>query len=82
MVSSYYEYYICYSSHYNPHISWREIYITFSVVGFVTWFCDGLVAREFDLVDLGNPNKAGLGDTLCYTFVPSSLAILYLNYLS
>lgn len=64
------------------NISWREIYITFSVVGFVTWFCDGLVAREFDLLDLGHPNKAGLGDTLCYTFVPSSLAILYLNYLS
>ncbi|WP_299093282.1 hypothetical protein [uncultured Metabacillus sp.] len=64
------------------NISWREIYITFGVVGFVTWFCDGLVAREFDLLDLGHPNKAGLGDTLCYTFVPSSLAILYLNYLT
>ncbi|KKI92884.1 hypothetical protein WQ54_06785 [Bacillus sp. SA1-12] len=64
------------------NISWREIYITFGVVGFVTWFSDGLIAREFNLIDLGNPNKAGLGDTLLYTFVPSSLAILHLNYLT
>lgn len=64
------------------NISWREIYITFGVVGFVTWFSDGLLARELDLFDIGNPQKAGIGDLLSYTFIPTSLAILYLNYLT
>lgn len=61
-------------------ITWREIYITFGVVGFVTWVSDGLIARTFDLLDLGHPQKAGLGEILSYTFVPSSLAVLYINY--
>jgi len=64
------------------HISWREIYITFGIVGFVTWFSDGLIARELDLFDIGDTNKAGIGDVLSYTFIPTSLAILYLNYLT
>ncbi|MEH7096960.1 hypothetical protein [Neobacillus vireti] len=64
------------------NISWREIYITFGVVGFITWFSDGLIARELDLFDIGDPKKAGIGDLLSYTFIPSSLAILYLNYLT
>ncbi|ULT59526.1 hypothetical protein L1999_13795 [Neobacillus drentensis] len=61
-------------------ISWREIYITFGVVGFITWFSDGLIARQLDLFDIGDPKKAGIGDLMSYTFIPSSLAILYLNY--
>ena len=64
------------------NISWREIYITFGLVGFITWFSDGLIARELDLFDIGDPKKAGIGDLLSYTFIPSSLAILYLNYLT
>ena len=64
------------------NISWREIYITFGVVGFITWFSDGLIARELDLFDIGDPKKAGIGDLLSYTFIPSSLAILFLNYLA
>ncbi|WP_431804670.1 hypothetical protein [Halobacillus andaensis] len=63
------------------NISWRETYITFGVVAFVTWFSDSMIARGFDLFDLGDPKKTGLGDLLSYTFIPSSLAILYLNYL-
>lgn len=51
-------------------------------MGFVTWFCDGLLARGFDLFDIGDPKKAGLGDILSYTFIPTSLAILYLNFLT
>ena len=64
------------------NISWKEIYTTFGVVGFVTWFSDGLLGRVFDLFDIGDPKKAGLGDILSYTFIPTSLAILYLNFLT
>lgn len=64
------------------YISWREIYVTFGVVGFVTWFSDAILARGFDLFDLGDASKPGLGDILSYTFIPTSLSILYLNYLT
>jgi phosphatidylserine synthase len=64
------------------NITWREIYITFGVVGFVTWFSDGMIARVIDMFDIGHPKKAGLGDILSYTFIPTSLSILYLNYLT
>ncbi|MCE4051479.1 MULTISPECIES: hypothetical protein [Bacillaceae] len=62
-------------------ISWRDIYITFGVVGFATWLSDGILARAFDLFDIGNPKKAGLGDILSYTLIPTSLSILFLNFL-
>lgn len=58
-------------------ISWRDIYITFGVVGFATWLSDGILARAFDLFDIGNPKKAGLGDILSYTLIPTSLSILF-----
>ena len=63
-------------------ISWREIYITFGVVGFATWLSDGILARAIDLFDIGDPKKAGLGDILSYTFIPTSLSILFLNFLT
>jgi hypothetical protein len=62
------------------NITWREIYITFGIVGFVTWISDALITRVFDLIDLGNPNVTGMGEILCYTLIPTSLSVLYLNY--
>lgn len=64
------------------NISWREIYMTFGIVGFVTWISDALIARSLDLIDLGDHNTAGLGDILSYTFIPTSLSILFLNFLT
>ncbi|MBD1381858.1 hypothetical protein [Metabacillus arenae] len=60
--------------------TWREIYITVGIVGFATWLSDSLVTRVFDLIDLGEPKITGLGEILCYTLIPTSLAALYLNY--
>ncbi|PKG23133.1 hypothetical protein [Niallia nealsonii] len=62
------------------NITWKEIYITFGIIAFITWFCDGLIGRVFNLLDLGNPKLTGLGEIFCYTFIPTSLANLYLNY--
>lgn len=64
------------------NITWREIYITFGVVGFATWFSDAMFARILDVFDIGHPKKPGLGDILSYTLIPTSLAILFLNYLT
>lgn len=63
-------------------ISWRELYITIGVVGFLTWIADSIFARSFNLVDFGDPKITGLGEFLTYTFVPSSLSVIYLNYLN
>ncbi|ALC81747.1 MULTISPECIES: hypothetical protein [Bacillus] len=62
------------------HITWREVYITFGILGFATWLSDTLVARVFDLIHLGNPKEAGIGDILSYTFIPTSLGVLFFNF--
>ncbi|OAS87761.1 MULTISPECIES: hypothetical protein [Metabacillus] len=62
------------------NISWKEMYITFGIVGLGTWISDSIIARAFDLIDLGDPIRTGIGDILSYTFIPTSIAILFLNY--
>ncbi|MFX3618639.1 MAG: hypothetical protein ACE3JK_14115 [Sporolactobacillus sp.] len=62
------------------HISWRKIYVTFGVIGFITWFSDSIISRLLNLTDFGNPITDGISDILSYCFIPSSLACLYLNY--
>jgi hypothetical protein len=64
------------------NIRWREVYITFGVIGFATWIADGIFTRYLNLVDLGNPKVIGLGEYITYNFVPSSLSVIYLNYLN
>lgn len=63
-------------------ISWRELYITIGVVGFVTWIADSIFAKYLDLVDFGNPKIVGLGEFITYNFVPSSISVIYLNHLN
>ncbi|WP_121640086.1 hypothetical protein [Virgibacillus sp. Bac330] len=62
------------------HITWKELYATFGIVAFITWLSDALVARTLDLIDLADPKTAGLAEILVYTFVPSSLSILFINF--
>ncbi|MDQ0185246.1 hypothetical protein MKX78_03790 [Cytobacillus sp. FSL R5-0569] len=61
-------------------INRTELYIIFCIVGFATWIMDAFILRVFDLVDLGSPKKLGLGDILSFTFIPSSLACIFLNF--
>ncbi|WP_289890963.1 hypothetical protein [Virgibacillus pantothenticus] len=62
------------------HITWKEIYAMFGIIAFITWVSDAIIGRTLDLIDLGNPKTAGLAEILVYTFVPSSLSILFSNY--
>ncbi|MFS0778112.1 hypothetical protein ABC255_19190 [Neobacillus sp. 3P2-tot-E-2] len=62
-------------------ISWRELYITMGVIGFLTWVSDSIFAKYLDLVDFGNPKIVGIGEFITYNFLPSSLSVIYLNYL-
>lgn len=62
-------------------ISWRELYITIGVIGFATWVSDSIFAKYLDLVDFGDPEVVGIGEFITYNFLPSSLSVIYLNYL-
>jgi lipoprotein signal peptidase len=62
-------------------MNWREIYITFGVIGYVTLMLDVFIVGEyFDLFDLGDPGLEGIGDLMTYAIIPSCLAIAYLNF--
>ncbi|MEH7335134.1 hypothetical protein V7161_21130 [Neobacillus drentensis] len=61
-------------------IGWREFYITFGFIGYFAWISDSLFGKMFDLVDFGNPKVTGIGEFLSYSLIPSSLAVIYLNY--
>lgn len=63
-------------------ISWRELYITIGVIGFATWISDSIFAKYLDLVDFGDRKIVGIGEFITYNFVPSSLSVIYLNYLN
>lgn len=60
------------------NLSWKEIYITYGVVGFATWAVDTLTGIFLDLYDVGKPS-IGLADFIAFGFIPSSLAVIYLN---
>ncbi len=62
-------------------LSWREIYLTFGTVGYVTWVIDlPFMAAYFDLFDVGAPKVPGIGDVITYGVIPSLLAVIFLNY--
>ncbi|MED3729587.1 hypothetical protein [Priestia filamentosa] len=61
-------------------INWLEFYITFGIVGYVAWISDTVVGRMLDWADLGDPKITGLGEFASYSFIPSSLSVIYLNY--
>lgn len=63
-------------------ISWRELYFTTGVIVAVTWVADTIFAKYLDFVDFGDPNLVGLGELITYNVVPSSLSVIYLNYLN
>ncbi|MCM3727429.1 hypothetical protein M3226_17265 [Neobacillus cucumis] len=62
-------------------IGWREFYVTFGIVGYFAWISDSLLGKMLDLVDFGHPKITGIGEFLSYSLIPSSMAVIYLNYL-
>lgn len=62
-------------------INWAGIYFTFGVIGYVGLILDiNILGEYFDLFDLGDPLKEGIGDLASYAIIPPCLAILFLNY--
>ncbi|MFC0271465.1 hypothetical protein ACFFIX_08360 [Metabacillus herbersteinensis] len=63
-------------------LSWREIYITFSLIGYIVWTVDMTLAAPLDIFDIGHPKKEGLPEILLFSVIPSCLSVIYLNYYS
>ncbi|MCL1630532.1 hypothetical protein M3N64_01010 [Sporolactobacillus sp. CPB3-1] len=61
-------------------LTWREIYLTYGSIGFLTWVIDTLTGNILDLYDVGHAGITGIGDFLSFSFVPSSLAVIFLNF--
>jgi hypothetical protein len=62
-------------------IDWLGIYLTFGVVGCVGVLLDiNILGEYFDLFDLGDPGKEGIGDLASYAIIPSCLAVIFINY--
>ncbi|MET1248861.1 hypothetical protein ABWW58_08755 [Sporolactobacillus sp. STCC-11] len=61
-------------------LTWLQIYTTFGVVCSLTWFMDISSAIYFDAFRYGSDHGIGLADLLSISFIPSGLAIIYLNY--
>ncbi len=60
-------------------LSKQEFYITFGVIGYFVWMVDMTIAAPFDIFDIGT-KRNGLPELLLYGFIPSCIAIIFLNY--
>lgn len=63
-------------------MNWLQIYITYGVIGLITWISNSIFGVFFDLVDFGDASVTGLAEMLTYTFIPSSLAVIFMNMYS
>lgn len=61
------------------YMSWKKIYITYGVIGFIAWMLDTTTGVFFDLYDVGQPS-IGLADFIAFAFIPSSLSVIFLNF--
>jgi len=56
----------------------QEFYITFGVIGYIVWMVDMTIAAPFDIFDIGT-KRDGLPELLLYGFIPSCIAVIFLN---
>lgn len=61
-------------------LSWKEIYITFGIIGFIVWMVDITLAVPFDIFDIGDLKKEGISELFLYGVIPSCLSVIYLNF--
>lgn len=61
-------------------INWREIYLTFGLIAGLVWVVDTIFAVWFNLFDIGDPHERGIAEFFLYSIIPSSLAVIYLNF--
>ncbi|WP_102275147.1 hypothetical protein [Cytobacillus massiliigabonensis] len=63
------------------HISWKVIYLTFGIGGFMATLLDVIVMSGWlDVFDLGQSKIPGLGDLISYSLIAPCFAVIFLNY--
>lgn len=63
------------------HISWKIIYLTFCVGGFMAILLDVIIMSGWiDVFDLGKAKLPGLGDLISYSVIAPCYAVIFLNY--
>lgn len=63
------------------HISWKVIYLTFCVGGFMAILLDVIIMSGWiDVFDLGQAKVPGLGDLISYSVIAPCYAVIFLNY--
>jgi hypothetical protein len=62
------------------NLTWTGLFISLRVSGDITWFADVVAATPIDLFDLSKKNTTDLSDAFLFTFVPSSIATVFMNF--
>lgn len=62
------------------HLTWKEWYITFGVVGFLAWLGNIVFFYQLDLLDSGKPSIGSLPDTIMFGFAPACASVVYCNF--
>ncbi|ALC81912.1 MULTISPECIES: hypothetical protein [Bacillus] len=62
------------------NLTWTGIFVTLGVAGDITWLADTVAAVPIDLFDIAKKNTTELSDTFLLTFVPASIATIYVNF--
>jgi hypothetical protein len=62
------------------HLSWREWYTTFGVVGFLAWLANIILFYQLDLLDSGKPSIGSAPDTIMFAIAPACIAVIFCNY--
>ena len=61
------------------NLNWLQIYCTIGIISMLAWVSNSIFGVFLDWVDFGNPAATGFAEMLTYTFIPSSLAVIFLN---
>ncbi|MEW9109668.1 MAG: hypothetical protein AB2374_09985 [Cytobacillus gottheilii] len=62
------------------HLSWKEWYTTFGVVGFLAWLGNIVFFFQLDLLDSGKPSIGSIPDTIMFAIAPACISVIYCNY--
>jgi hypothetical protein len=62
-------------------MTWREIYLTFGIIGVLTWMSESFIDDIYQAFQLGPSPKTSITDFLFVSFVPECIGIIFLNFL-
>jgi hypothetical protein len=64
------------------HLTWKEWYVTFGIVGFLAWLGNIVMFYQLDLLDSGKPTIGSIPDIIMFAISPACVSVIYCNYLT